>query len=241
LSTLIFISHGSVRLREGIMQEQVGFFRAAWRDNDEIDAGMLAVLAVLASYADALGVCWPSQGKIAQKCRRSRSWVILQINKLEALGILTRTNRQRRDGGERSCLYRLIGHDTLFAEPQELTGGVNPDSTITNQSITTLSPEREGPEIVVQTGWYPTDADLDKLWIERPDLVGRLARVGKSTRRFVEHFRNRPVDDIGAAWLAWMRREKVGAPDAKSGLAVENQAKADACLERIMARRQGPV
>lgn len=227
---------------------QIGYIQADWRDHPEVDAGMLAVLAVLATYADRYGVCWPSQARIGEKCRRSRTWAIRQINRLVEIGLLERTNRQRHDGGERTCLYRLTGHAGLF---EKLTPPVSDDSTTTDQKITDHSLSvGEGPAveenlIEVPDGWYPEDADFDRLFRERSDLRDRIDRIGRSTRRFVRWYRDRTirVADVGLAWLDWMRQEIIGPPNPRakpmSGLAERNQARADAALERIMARRGG--
>jgi hypothetical protein len=81
----------------------------AWIDHPEVGADELAVLTVLSLHADSEGVCWPSQGLIADKLKRSRAWVIKIINRLEELGLVVRTRRHHASGGLRSCLYHLVG------------------------------------------------------------------------------------------------------------------------------------
>lgn len=72
-----------------------------------VKANEIAVLLVLASYADADGYCWPSQDTIARIIGKSRSTVIAIINRLVEIGLVERRRRIRRDGGLASCLYRL--------------------------------------------------------------------------------------------------------------------------------------
>ncbi len=66
-----------------------------------------ALLICLANYANEKGECWPSQTTIAREAelgeRATRDW----LQKLEALGLITRTRRNRRDGSRTSDLFQL--------------------------------------------------------------------------------------------------------------------------------------
>jgi hypothetical protein len=128
---------------------QIGFMRAVWRDHSDLDANMIDVLAVMATYADQDGTCWPAQGTLATKLKRSRPWVNAVLAKLESLGILTKERRHHRNGGERSCRYRLARHDGVFDRAKGLTEGVSPGPTTTTKAITdNISTDKNPPEDV---------------------------------------------------------------------------------------------
>ena len=80
---------------------------AWWLLHPDVDADCFCVLAALATYADELGVCVPSQATLAQRLRRSRPWVNRVVGQLAAAGLLEKTGRSRGNGGTTSCLYRL--------------------------------------------------------------------------------------------------------------------------------------
>jgi hypothetical protein len=59
-----------------------GYVLASWLDHPDVDVGALAVLAVLAAYADPSGLCWPHPTTIAEKLKRSRPWVLEVLDRL---------------------------------------------------------------------------------------------------------------------------------------------------------------
>ncbi|HEV7370708.1 helix-turn-helix domain-containing protein [Arenibaculum sp.] len=87
--------------------ERFGIVPAAWFADPALGADEIAVLAALAVHANPQGLCWPSQAVLARSLKRSRSWVIKVINRLEAAGALERTRRTAANGAMRTCLYRL--------------------------------------------------------------------------------------------------------------------------------------
>ena len=87
---------------------RVAVMFADWIGHPDTGVDEIAVLAVLALHADRHGVCWPSQALLARLLNRSRPWVNKVINQLCDLGLLVKTHRSRDDGGNRSCLYRLV-------------------------------------------------------------------------------------------------------------------------------------
>lgn len=84
-----------------------GVIPAAWLEQDAVGLDEIGVLACLATFADSQGCCFPSQGTIAARLKRSRPWVIKIIHRLVALGLVERIHRFREDGAQRACLYRL--------------------------------------------------------------------------------------------------------------------------------------
>ena len=88
---------------------RLAILHSSWLEHPEMGADEIAVLAVLALHADRQGVCFPSQGLLANLLGRSRPWVCKVIGKLVEVGILQKTNQTRaHDGGNRACLYKLI-------------------------------------------------------------------------------------------------------------------------------------
>lgn len=69
-------------------------------------AGKVVLLCV-ANYADENGECWPSQETIAAETELSERSVREWLQKLEEIGLLTRTPRRREDGYRASDLIRL--------------------------------------------------------------------------------------------------------------------------------------
>ena len=81
----------------------------AYLSHAEVGADEIAVLAALSLHTNKTGTCFPSQGLLARLLNRSRPWVNKVISRLVDLGLIERTHQSRHDGGERACLYRLIG------------------------------------------------------------------------------------------------------------------------------------
>jgi hypothetical protein len=84
-----------------------GIVRAEWLFHPDIGVDELAMLACLSTYLNRQGYCWPSQKTLAARLKKSRPWVIKVLNRLVETGLVVRTRRERKDGGLRSCLYRM--------------------------------------------------------------------------------------------------------------------------------------
>src|SRR3546814_19077528 len=70
-----------------------------WLQDPRVSGEMLAVLVALADHADAVGICWPSQGHLAQRLAWSRQRVGRVIAQLVGLGLLRTRQLYRRDRG----------------------------------------------------------------------------------------------------------------------------------------------
>jgi hypothetical protein len=233
----------------------------AWIEHPQVGADEVAVLTVLSLHADSDGVCWPSQGLIAEKLKRSRAWVIKIINRLEEFGLVVRTRRHHASGGLRSCLYRLEGRPgaTGTEDRQRRDNGCHGHDREQTNSEKQESPPpdaREGRAVaeIVDPGWIPSAEDVAWAAIHRPD-----ANLLRHTERFIttcqaKGYRYR---DHGAAWRSWlldnkgndchdpsrrpdaMRSDRLSHRPDSDRLAERNRAEADACLRRILARRAG--
>lgn len=84
-----------------------GRIPAWWLGHPDIDADGLAVLAALATYANARGECWPSQATLAAALKRSRSTVNRILGHLAEARVIEMEPRRSASGGRLSCLYRL--------------------------------------------------------------------------------------------------------------------------------------
>jgi Helix-turn-helix domain len=87
-----------------------GIVRVDWVNHPEVGPDELALLALLSLYANQDGACWPSQSTLADRLKRSRSWVIRVLNRLEDLGMVARSQQQAARGRRSTCLYTLVGH-----------------------------------------------------------------------------------------------------------------------------------
>lgn len=65
------------------------------------------VLLAIADFADENGVCWPSLSTLAERATQSRATVQRRVGEMQDLGILTRFERRREDGGRASDELRL--------------------------------------------------------------------------------------------------------------------------------------
>jgi hypothetical protein len=100
-----------------------GIVRASWVDHPEVGPDELAMLALLSLYANRDGSCWPSQSTLADRLKRSRSWVIRVLNRLEKLGLVARSQRQATRGRRATCLYTLAGHAEAVVGTPSARGG----------------------------------------------------------------------------------------------------------------------
>ena len=203
-----------------------GRIPAWWLGHPAIDADGLAVLAALATYANARGECWPSQATLATALKRSRSTVNRILGHLAESGVIARESRRSASGGRLSCLYRLrlVPGDGAIpaAGVEEVRTGMPPVQPPAKDVAPTDSPcapvRQEQPESeqtpdshasrepaqAVPDGWMP-DAEA-RAWAEH-----RFA--GVDLDRHAEGFRLRcqahgyRYRDAGAAWKAWLTQD----------------------------------
>ena len=198
-----------------------------WLQHSEVGADEIAVLCALAAHADRNHTCYPSQGLLATMLGRSRPWVNRVIGKLVEIGLVEKTHQIRRDGGERSCLYRLAY--PAGAAPQESNSCQPVDSarqaensprhhpdTLTESRINKLdspgarSDDNRNPITVVPPeDWRPSDADL--IWaMERYPT----ADLQASAERFVLRCRAKGYRyaDLSAAWRSWLMQDESALP-----------------------------
>lgn len=101
------------------MTERSGYFvivPVAAAEDSRLSPAAFRVLALLSSYADRDGWCWPSQKTLAERLGHTRQAVQQHITQLEALGYLKSERRFGPTGIETSKKYRLV-YDELGGKP----------------------------------------------------------------------------------------------------------------------------
>ncbi|MEI8394810.1 MAG: helix-turn-helix domain-containing protein [Rhodospirillaceae bacterium] len=199
---------------------------SGWIEHAEVGADEVAVLAVLALHVDRHGRCFPTQGLLARLLGRSRPWINKVIGRLVEIGLIERTHRQRDDGGDRACLYRLIAPaeaQKIYDRQTSVTDTVSSKCDTGSHTADSITPESEHKEeihhanasidskstVVVQfqsseipaEDWQPTDRDLCWAMERYPDLDLQVA-----TDRFVTRCRAKGYKyrDLGSAWRSWL-------------------------------------
>jgi DNA-binding MarR family transcriptional regulator len=125
-----------------------GIVCADWVNHPEVGPDELALLALLSLYAAKDGTCWPSQSTLADRLKRSRSWVIRVLNILEATGLVTRSQRQAARGRRATCLYTLVGHaEAVKGTPLVRSGGPVHDYHVANHRVAGMEQEHQNPAI----------------------------------------------------------------------------------------------
>ncbi len=97
-----------------------------WALDQELPCAHKFVLVVLSDAADHEGQCWPSQSAIADKCGLSRQYVNKILGDLERDGFVSIIARNRPNGSDASCKYRLAipPECEAFVEPADVPGFV---------------------------------------------------------------------------------------------------------------------
>src|SRR3954470_9362100 len=125
-----------------------GIVRADWVNHPEVGPDELALLALLSLYAGKDGACWPSQSTLADRLKRSRSWVIRVLNNLEAAGLVTRSQRRAVRGSRATCLYTLVGHaEAVTGTPLTRSDLAAHDRHVAGRRVAGMEQEHQNPAI----------------------------------------------------------------------------------------------
>ena len=81
----------------------------SWAYRQDVAMGTRFVLVTLGNYADEYGLCWPSQGQLAEDCGCSIRKIRAALAELEGRGLIERGMRRRPDGTRRSDVIVLTG------------------------------------------------------------------------------------------------------------------------------------
>ncbi|AWU96215.1 helix-turn-helix domain-containing protein [Azospirillum ramasamyi] len=214
-----------------------GRIPAWWLDHPELDADGLAVLAALSTYADDMGVCWPSQATLAGKLKRSRPTVNRILGRLEALGLVTIEHRRSASGGRLSCRYRLaltVTDDAGQGARVDSPADSAMDSPCPAASHEQLEPEQNPDTLhrragrprvagqepaharsVAKPAPKPTAEPVDQDWTpsatDRQWAASRFPAVDldRHAERFVQQCRAHGYRyrDVAAAWRSWLLQD----------------------------------
>lgn len=90
------------------------------------------ILLAVANYADADGLCWPSQATLARDTCLSTRTIVRLFSALEKRGFMSRERRPRRlDGTRTSAFIRLNLHSDRVS-----LGRVQPSDTVSSDIVT---------------------------------------------------------------------------------------------------------
>lgn len=206
-----------------------GRIPAWWLDHPDLDADGLAVLAALSTYADDMGVCWPSQATLAGKLKRSRPTVNRILGRLEALGLVAIEHRRSASGGRLSCRYRLAL--TVTGSSGVGAGMDSPADSSTDSPCPAASHEQPEPEQIPDTlhlrtgrrqaiggkpaAAHPVAEQVGEDWTlpaaDRQWAAARFPAVDldRHAERFVQQCRAHGYRyrDIAAAWRSWLLQD----------------------------------
>jgi DNA-binding MarR family transcriptional regulator len=222
---------------DSVSRQRVGLVSARYLDNSEVGALELAILFVLCTHANRLGVCWPSQATIAARTKLDRGTVNRVLTKLVALGLVEKGHHP--NPRIRTCTYRLVGHDALMedflngldssAEEAGVGVGDTEHSEQDSLSLKRAGAHREDKDLMDQgkaadetapldETWDPNPADLAFARIHRPDLTQ--SDLILIARKFALHYRGRQVADPSALFRRWLLTEKknhvrIDCPDSR--------------------------
>lgn len=185
------------------------------------DAGLtpqdIALIALLSTYADKTGYCWPSYETLAEKLNRSKGWVSQRINILEAEGFLKISKR-----GPQKYGFKIL-YDTQTVQPAEQTVQPAEQNNTKNNKKYRYKISRTIPD-----NFHPTPEMLDYLRTNRPDLNPETFTRDFIIRCQAKGYLYKWWD---MAWQNWVNNEK--APTEHDGPKSFGQRKGRPTLDNI--------
>lgn len=147
-----------------------------WAYEQSIDnSGAKFVLVTIAHFADEDGYAWPSQATMSRMTDQGERTVRRNLDALEGMGLIARSERRRPDGSRNSDLIQLRAPADTFKPAAKLAGRKAATGQI--QAANTSGQFGRGSEI------------LDLPLLDHPDICNfdpfsknRSADGGKSTR-----------------------------------------------------------
>jgi len=121
----------------------------------------VALIALLSTYADKEGWCWPSQTTLAKKLGKSRAWVIASLNKLEKTKILQIT---RKTG--KISHYRIV-YDTCQSTDRRCQPADTEQYQLTKEAPPTPPKQRKHG---INPDWEPNSDVHQAMETRYPDL-----------------------------------------------------------------------
>lgn len=100
-----------------------GIIPTRWMAHEELTSSDKLTLAVLSTFADPDGYCWPSVRTIAERASLSERSVQYALRNLEVVGALIVQRRANDNGGNSSNGYWITGYDIAPGVVQSLREG----------------------------------------------------------------------------------------------------------------------
>ena len=113
--------------------------------SSNLPAGLQHTLAVFATFADAGGLCWPSNETVALKSNKDERTVRRHVEELEEIGVIKRTYRKGKSAITRIILSALPGYPTPDILPTPPRTSCPPESVI--ESVNTVTAQPSAPEL----------------------------------------------------------------------------------------------
>jgi predicted transcriptional regulator len=160
------------------------------------DAGLnpqdIALVALLSTYADKTGYCWPSMETMAKKLNRSEGWVSRRMSVLESLGFVEISKRKGRKLG-----FRIL-YDGQLAPTQVELAPAQVNKTKNKKYRYAVSQQ-------IPDDFKPTEEMLEYLRKNRPDLDPYIFTRDFITRCQAKGYLYKRWD---MAWQNWVNNEK---------------------------------
>ena len=130
----------------------------------------LRVLALLGTYSDRNGWCFPHQQTLADRLGTSRQLVNRSIKTLVALSYIEKRDRYRDDGGIAGCEYRIMLDGPDWEDDECNASGTPPEPT----AVHTLSRSEVTPPVTPEgdSNNVPNERSQKNDFVEELQLVG---------------------------------------------------------------------
>jgi predicted transcriptional regulator len=152
----------------------------------------IALLALLSTYADKTGYCWPSYDTLADKLNRSKGWVSQRMSVLEDEGFVEISKRAGNKYGFK-VLYDSVQPTEQSVQPAK------PNKTNNNKKYRYTKSQQIPDE------FKPTPEMLEYLRKNRPDLDPYIFTRDFITRCKAKGYLYKRWD---MAWQNWVNNEK---------------------------------
>ncbi len=177
-----------------------------WLNDPAVTGDMLAVLVALADHADALGVCWPSQGHLARRLGWSRQRVGRVVASLVGDGLLRTRQLYRRDRGCSVLEYAIVAL-AGDASPPVPGGQGGVTERVSGSRLQNEEPPQAGAcapmRAIVDVGWRPTPAAFERARASRPGLD-----LDTVLEKFRAYHDGRSVLHPDRSFQLWVLRER---------------------------------
>lgn len=157
-------------------------------DDSRLGRAAFFVLAVLATYGDRDGWCWPSLATLAKRIGVSRQAISRQIIELERLGYIETQHQTHASGGTATNAYRIMHDADLDADDDRNSGDENsaeggqPDVAPGQHDVAGVSTSEVDP---------PSTSEVDPIILNKPKEQSYVSSV--VDHQFEQFWRSYPT------------------------------------------------